>query len=324
MATIALEFFGTYTTFSPSFTNFFDPGNPAYTSIFSNVDGEFTNGIAGLWEVNDTIFVSGGDPTTFSGVISQGSVEIFALFDGFNLYSIYARPQDLPDDPPLPFTMPSYADFQALLASSPDEVMVCFAAGTLIATPGGEVPVERLRPGDAVLAADGRSVAVRWIGRQTVHRLFTPEERFRPVLIRAGALDEAIPHADLVVTADHALAIDGILANAGALVNGTSIVRLSTFELPESVTYFHVETGGHDLVLANGAPAETFVDNATRRLFDNHAEYEALFGAGPHDTGELPLPRALSRRQLPRDLRDRLAVRAVALGRGRPDALAAA
>ena len=183
---------------------------------------------------------------------------------------------------------------------------MCFAAGTLIATPSGEVAVERLAPGDRVLAADGRTVAVLWIGRQTLSRIFTPEERFRPVRIRAGALGPNVPHADLVVTADHALLVGDVLVNAGALVNDTSIVRVPMAELSERVTYFHVETEAHDLVLANGAVAETFVDNATRRAFDNFAAFEARFGDTRDDLPELPLPRVTSRRQLPAAVRSRL------------------
>jgi hypothetical protein len=49
-----------------------------------------------------------------------------------------------------------------------EETPVCFLAGTLIATPTGEVPVECLNIGDLVLTADGRAVPVKWIGRQTI------------------------------------------------------------------------------------------------------------------------------------------------------------
>ena len=184
---------------------------------------------------------------------------------------------------------------------------VCFAAGTPIATPEGEVAVERLAPGDLVLTADGRVVPVTFVGRQTLHRRFAPAERFRPVRIRAGALGENVPHADLVVTADHALLVGGVLVNAGALVNGTSIVRIPMGELPDRVTYFHVETENHELILAAGAPAETFIDDAARRTFDNHAEYESIHGAGRPEMAAIDLPRAMSGRQVPEAVRALLA-----------------
>ncbi|MEM9224835.1 MAG: Hint domain-containing protein, partial [Pseudomonadota bacterium] len=70
-------------------------------------------------------------------------------------------------------------------------------------------------------------------------------------------------------------------------------------ELAERVTYYHVETEMHDVILANGAPAETFVDYRTRRAFENYAEYEALFGKDERNLPEMTLPRAMSRRQVP-------------------------
>ena len=114
-----------------------------------------------------------------------------------------------------------------------------------------------------------------------------------------------LPHNDLTVTADHAILVDGILCEAGALVNGTTIARVPLQELGESYTVYHVETDAHEIILANGAPAETFVDNASRKAFDNYAEFEALFGENPPEMAELPHPHAASARHLPRRLRIR-------------------
>ena len=184
---------------------------------------------------------------------------------------------------------------------------ICFAAGTLIATPDGERAVETLQIGDPVLTADGPVVPVKWVGRQTIHKVFTPSERFAPVRVRAGALGAGLPHTDLVLTADHALILDGLAINAGALVNGTSILRDPVETLPERVTYYHVETEAHDVILANGAAAETYVDYVQRSAFDNHAEYLALYGDA-RTIPEMPLPRLSSRRQLPADLRARFGI----------------
>ena len=43
--------------------------------------------------------------------------------------------------------------------------------------------------------------------------------------------------------------------------------------------YLHIELEGHDVVLANGAPAETLDGNVRRADFDNVDEYVALYGA---------------------------------------------
>ncbi|MDF0598279.1 Hint domain-containing protein [Psychromarinibacter halotolerans] len=182
--------------------------------------------------------------------------------------------------------------------------VTCFAAGTQIAAPGGERAVETLEPGDRVLTPEGEAT-VTWVGRRTVHKLFTPAEKFAPVRVTAGALGDGIPHTDLVLTADHALILDGMAVNAGALVNGTTIRFDAMADLPEQVTYYHVETDHHEVILANGTPAETYVDNVGRRAFDNFAEYQALCGE-ERTIDEMPLPRIASARLLPADLRARL------------------
>ena len=107
-----------------------------------------------------------------------------------------------------------------------------------------------------------------------------------------------MPHSDLTVTADHAMLVDGVLCEAGSLVNGTTITRVPLSEFGENYTVYHVETENHEIILANGAPAETFVDNVSRRAFDNYAEFEMLCDDQP-EMKELPYPRASNARHLP-------------------------
>jgi hypothetical protein len=183
----------------------------------------------------------------------------------------------------------------------------CFCAGTGIATPRGAVAVETLRRGDLVTTSDGRALPVRWLGVQTVDTRFADKLRVLPIRIQAGALGEALPQRDLLLSADHALLIDGVLIQAGALVNGLSILRET--DMPEVFTYYHVEVADHALIHAEGVPAETFIDNVDRLAFDNWAEHEAPAVA----IVEMDLPRAKSARQVPASIRARLSVRAAAL-----------
>ncbi|MFV1876837.1 Hint domain-containing protein [Nioella sp.] len=178
----------------------------------------------------------------------------------------------------------------------------CFLAGSLIATSEGEKTVETLRIGDLVRSADGQMVPVKWIGRQTVSTRFGPAERLMPVRFAAGSLGNGQPHVPLTVTADHGMLVDGVICHAGALVNGTTITRVPLAEMGESYTVYHIETEEHEIILANGAPAETFIDNVSRRVFDNFAEFEALYGDVP-EMEELPYPRAMSARQVPVHIR---------------------
>jgi hypothetical protein len=206
-----------------------------------------------------------------------------------------------------------------------DEVS-CFLAGTSIATPAGERAVETLGIGDVITTADGGTAPVRWIGRRTLHAdgetgyRFADPLVYQPIRIRAGALGDALPVRDLLVSMDHAVLIDGLLVQAGALVDGVCVIRES--RLPESFTYYHIELADHALVLAEGVPAETFVDNVMRMGFDNWAEHEALYGNAP-SIAEMPYPRVQSHRQLPLEIRAQMGIRGRALSASSRGLLAA-
>ena len=158
--------------------------------------------------------------------------------------------------------------------------------------------------------SDGRHAPVRWIGRQTVSRTFADPLRVLPIRIKAGALADNAPSRDLLLSPCHAIRVGDILIQAGALVNGVSIVRET--DMPETFVYYHVELDDHALILAEGVAAETFIDNAERMAFDNWDEHLALYPDG-HAIEEMPLPRAQSFRQVPTAIRRMLCARAEAL-----------
>jgi autotransporter passenger strand-loop-strand repeat protein len=187
---------------------------------------------------------------------------------------------------------------------------VCYYPGTMIRRPGGNAAVETLAIGDLVMTADGRALPVRWIGHNTVSTRFGDPLQVLPIRIHAGALGENLPERDLLVSPEHALLVADVLVQAGALVNGCSVVRER--HVPETFVYYHVELSEHALILAEGTPAETFVDNVSRRVFDNWAEHEALYGDAPIE--EMAYPRALSHRQVPDSVRTLIMARAESLG----------
>jgi len=206
------------------------------------------------------------------------------------------------------------ADFSLSNNGSVDTITtdaICFYAGTLVRTPSGEVAVETLKAGDLVLTTDGMAKPVRWLGRQTISTVFADPLRVWPIRIKAGALGDNVPSRDLRLSPDHAVLVDGALVQAGALVNDTSIVRDTV--VPRVFVYYHVELDDHSLILAENTPAETFIDNADRLAFDNWQEHEALYPDGKR-IEELPYPRAKARRQVPVQMRVRLAERAQMIG----------
>jgi hypothetical protein len=145
----------------------------------------------------------------------------------------------------------------------------CFAAGTKILTPGGEVAVEVLAPGDLVITHAGEEREIVWVGRREIDLAAHPRpEAVRPVVIEAGALGNGMPARRLRVSPDHALFLDGVLVPAKALLNWTSIRQDVA---AASVVYVHIELARHDVIFAEGAPAETFLDTGHRGVFDNEA-----------------------------------------------------
>jgi hypothetical protein len=268
----------------------------AIRSLYS-VDVVCSDGEADeVFTSNDGIVVDGDrfssdGPVTFLGVADNGWLGLFG-----DTYYFFTPDTYRPADP---------------VSWAAGDFAFCFLAGTAIATPEGAVPIETLSVGDLVSTVDGAAKPVRFLGRQTIATRFASVLRTRPVCIAAGALADGLPVRDLFVSPDHALMLDGVLVQAGALVNGTTITRLR--DVPDRFTYFHVELEDHALILAEGVPAETFLDTISRRRFDNFAEFEALYGDRSATIAELDVPRVKSARQLPQALRERLAVRAASV-----------
>ncbi len=168
-------------------------------------------------------------------------------------------------------------------------IVICFAAGTMIATPDGEVPVEQLCAGDDLCTWDGDVLPVRWIGRRHLSWWdLAVNPQLRPVRIFAGGLGGGLPRTDLVVSPQHRVLIEGpkidlwfgtsrVLVAAKSLVDGD---RAQFESQVDHVTYFHLLLDGHQILSANGAPAESLLlgDQARAALGqDQMREVEQIF-----------------------------------------------
>jgi T5SS/PEP-CTERM-associated repeat protein len=227
------------------------PVDASQTVLFGASSGALVVGDIGGFQATigqigagDTIIVQTAGAATFS---TDGSV-VSVIQNGVTLGAVT-------------FASAALASAGALVDHS-----LCFLPDTLIATPGGEVKVQALRAGDVVCTARGVDRPIVWIGQG---RVLAPRGRrsaATPVIVRRGALGPNVPHYDLHVTKGHALFIDDVLIPVEFLVNHRSILW---DDQAREVVLYHVELDVHDVLLANGAPAESYRDDGNRWLFQN-------------------------------------------------------
>ncbi len=193
------------------------------------------------------------DPTAFSQSFNT-TTDLLTLIDGSaNTYD-------------LQFTgIHTASDFTNAVTAA------CYAAGTRILTEAGETPIEALAVGDRVATAAGRLARIVWLGHRRIACSSHPmPETVWPVRVRAGAFGPGLPHADLLLSPDHAVLIDGALIPIRCLLNGSGIAQ----EACDAITYWHLELASHAAVFAQGLPAETYLDTGNRGAFEGAARMQ--------------------------------------------------
>lgn len=162
--------------------------------------------------------------------------------------------------------------------------VVCFVRGTLISTPDGPVPIEQLSMDDIVQCGDGLARPIQWIGSRVVpSEELEQNPNIRPVLLRADAIEEGVPHTDLMLSPQHRIVLEGVLPEllfgdprvltaATHMENDHSILRQHDCR---EVEYFHILLDGHHTVFANGLEAETlFLGDAASQALGPEARSE--------------------------------------------------
>ncbi|MGB9306195.1 MAG: Hint domain-containing protein, partial [Mycobacterium sp.] len=234
-------------------------------AVTGTVQVDYTTGTAtGTLKVDGLISVShftltGSGPTY--GLVGTGPL-------GGHLALDYTGQQPTTLDsahyttPVAPITIPLTVDPNQL-SSTP----VCFAAGTLIRTPAGDVAVETLMAGDLVLTASGAARPVKWVGHREYDFRARPDEKALPIRIVADAFGPNRPSQDLYLSAGHSVCLDVIgevFVPVGHLVNYGTIARVET----DTVSYWHVELDGHDVLVANNLPTESYLAMGNRGAFE--------------------------------------------------------
>lgn len=239
---------------------------------------------------------------TFSAVPGAGMLRVgaaasrdgqaYIVFTNVKISQIEAGVSYNLYDVPVPDGFGNYSDERRGLAPTIryDEITpVCFSTGVRISTDRGDVPVDSLLAGDMVQTMDNGFQPIRWIGRSecssaALRRI--PE--LRPVVIPQGSLGNDLPHRDLIVSRQHRILAKSAIAHdmfgsdevfvPAVKLIGLNGVRLS--DRCENVTYYHLLFDNHEVIFANGAPAESLFTGpmALKRISpDARKEIEILF-----------------------------------------------
>lgn len=182
-------------------------------------------------------------------------------------------------------------EFAAVGALAPYlEVVSCFLQGTHIRIPKGWKRVEDLLAGDLVMTERGEAVPVIWMGYRQIDctRHIAPESVL-PIRIEPHAFGPNKPERALFLSPEHAVATHGVLIPAHALINGTTIRQVDATR----ITYWHVELAQHDVILAEGLPVESYLENGNRADFDGGdvVALHPLFAGSPRSSGgDWPVP----------------------------------
>ncbi|MEM6889816.1 MAG: Hint domain-containing protein [Pseudomonadota bacterium] len=143
---------------------------------------------------------------------------------------------------------------------------VCFAAGTHIRCEAGDQRVETLRVGDLVFTEDSNLQPIRWIeSNHLALATVLADPSLWPVRIRRGALGPGCPKRDLFVSQQHRMMLRSAKAELmfGAhevLVGAKALCHLPGIDIcmpTADVEYVHLLFDHHEIVDAEGAPAES-------------------------------------------------------------------
>lgn len=146
------------------------------------------------------------------------------------------------------------------------EAPFCFARGTMIRTANGEVPVEKLVPGDLVETCDNGLQPITWAGARVLDAAtLQANPKFYPIRIRANALGEGLPKADLVISPQHRVLVRSRIAQRmfgvdEVLIAAKQLLLLDGIDYVtdcDEVEYFHLLFERHEVIYSNGAATES-------------------------------------------------------------------
>ena len=151
-------------------------------------------------------------------------------------------------------------------AQSAEYALPCFTDGVMISTETGTIRAADIEVGDRVLTLDNGLQQVRWkSSRNLTAEALAANPKLRPIRIRAGALGNQMPSADLLVSPQHRVLVRSQIAMRmfdadEVLVAAKQLLEIDGIEIAEdieSVTYVHFLFDDHQVLFSNGAWSES-------------------------------------------------------------------
>lgn len=285
---MTINIFGAYrtdTSMSTSMAGFGGVGQ--FFQIFSYSSLQIDDGADGSVIEGDSFRNERpNDPTqTLNGTAFMWDYTI-AVTDGFDVYEIGVMDYDIDGNGRINSSSSEQGYFLGFIGAVPplntflqvlavtdngpflavDTLVPCFAGGTRIATPSGEVAVEDLTVGQEVVTLDRGAQPIRWIGQRKLGAAeLAAAPELRPIRIAAGALGQGLPVRDLCVSPQHRVLLQSEIAQR---MFGTDEIFLSAKRLlglpgitideaADEVTYFHLLLDRHEVLWSDGAPTES-------------------------------------------------------------------
>ena len=271
----------TYTVeaFRWSGTGYRSEYNTSYQATFTDDDGAYQGSGDSNEQVQiDNGSVNGTSSQPYKIAVSFTDTSGNSHVEDFNFFYTSDGGWYFVPEPGSEFTVgATLGSYQSHTVGWSYDDVVCFVSGTLIDTPNGQRPVESLSVGDLVTCQDGSAKPLtQVVTRQFRKAQLRRNEKLRPVRITAGSLGLGVPTRDLLVSRQHRMVTKSQISKRiyGAEETLVSAIRLT--ELPGiyveadpmHVTYYHLGFEAHEVVFAEGAPAESLLQGDEAYLDD--------------------------------------------------------
>ncbi len=234
------------------------------------------NGVEQLSGDDKIKFASGGDTYEGDAYFFVEGVKLFFLADQYNvtfedaaldsgdlILNIPERVVDIDFDENSQIDTGTAEVGQGIFNVNAGNV-VCFAGGTPILTPKGEVPIENLSKGDLVVTLDNGPRILRTI---LARRLRFPEalSKHKPIEFKPGSLGGGMPRRSLCVSPQHRMLVSDLNLRAAfglsdLLIPAKGLLPLKGVRQKKGcrqVVYYHLVFDQHEVVFAEGAASES-------------------------------------------------------------------